>query len=361
MKISILSIFPEAFESFKAFPVTKRVEEKSIAEIEIVDIKSYAGGSFRKIDDSPYGGGAGMLIRVDTLKRALDASTTKNSHVVMLSPKGKPYTQAKARELSEKDHIVLIAGHYEGFDARCERYIDEAISIGDYILTGGELAAQVITDSIIRLKEGTLRAASTEEESFEISLLEYPQYTHPYEFDGITVPDILRSGNTVEIEKWRELEAMKETIVHRPDLIRKRRNEFRYFNLIIDSDHHERIMLHKLENKIITEELIYEAGDFIITTRLKGKPLSDPSVLKNRNRVIKTAASALRILKRIDTSFSHGSLTLENIYTDGNGRIGFADLSKADYKDPERDIRSILESIHSYYNDFHEDELLSII
>lgn len=382
MRISILSIFPESFDSFKAFPVTRRAREKGIVSLETVDIKDYAGGSFRKIDDSPYGGGPGMLIRVDTLKRALDSVLTPSSHVVLLSPKGKPYTQEKAREFSSLEHLVLIAGHYEGVDARAEKYIDEAVSVGDYILTGGELAAMTVADSVIRLKEGTIRTSSTEEESFENSLLEYPQYTHPFEFDGMKVPEILLSGNTREIERWREIEAVRETVIHRPDLLVKDRSgrfelSYEYTTLIRTENARESTMLHKLNGILPVQSVIFEKDGFILLSKLKGRPLSDPSVLRNRNRLIKSAAAALKTLWKIDISslglessavsvFSHGSFNLDNILVDGNGIAGFLNLSKAGAADRERDISSCLESLHSYLDNsfchpFSDEELLSLL
>lgn len=382
MRISILSIFPESFDSFKDFPITERARKKGIVTLETVDIKKYAGGSFRKIDDSPYGGGPGMLIRVDTLKRALDAVRTPDSHVVLLSPKGKPYTQTKARELSCCKHLVLIAGHYEGVDARAEKYIDEAISIGDYILTGGELASMVIADSVIRLKEGTIRTSSTEDESFENSLLEYPQYTHPYEFDGMTVPEVLLTGNTRKIEEWKEVEAIKETIRHRPDLIVQGRSgrleiQYGYTTLVRCEDASEGILLNSLKGVLPVPSVIFEEDGFLLLSKLKGRPLSHPSVLGNRNRLIKAAAAALKMLWNVDTSalglksgdggvFSHGSFILDNIIVDSNGIAGFLNLSKAGIADKKRDILSCLESLHSYldnssYGDFEDSELLSLI
>jgi tRNA (guanine37-N1)-methyltransferase len=176
MKISVLTIFPESFESFLATPVVKRATEKGLAEIEIVDIRSYAGGSFRHIDDSPFGGGPGMIMRCQPILEALNAVGTSQSHTVMLSPKGTRYDQKNARRFASMEHIVLLCGHYEGIDARVEPYFAEQISLGDYILTGGELAAQVVIDSVVRLLKGALRDSATADESHEKGLLEYPQF-----------------------------------------------------------------------------------------------------------------------------------------------------------------------------------------
>ena len=218
MKISVLTIFPESFESFLSTPVVKRALDKGLAEIEIVDIRRYAGGSFRHIDDSPYGGGPGMIMRCQPVLDALAAVSGPESRTVMLSPKGQRYDQKCARRFAQTEHIVLLCGHYEGIDARVEPYFDEQISLGDYILTGGELAAQVIIDSVVRLLKGTLRDSATTDESHENGLLEYPQYTHPAVYNGAAVPEVLLSGNHQAIEDWRRTQALLVTRQNRPDL-----------------------------------------------------------------------------------------------------------------------------------------------
>ena len=221
MRISILTIFPEVFESFMKMPLVKRAVEKGIATINVVDIKPYAGGSFRHIDDSPAGGGPGMILKVDTTMRAVEANRTEKSRVILLSPKGEVFSQKKARELSKQEDIVLICGHYEGIDRRVENLVDEMVSIGDYVLSGGEIAAEVIVDSIVRLLDGIIRDGATEEESHENILLEYPQYTKPVDYKGEKIPSILLSGNHGAIEKWRHFEALKDTKRLRPDLFEK--------------------------------------------------------------------------------------------------------------------------------------------
>ncbi len=221
MKITILTIFPEVFESFLRMPLVERAIKREIVTIKVVDIKPYAGGSFRHIDDSPCGGGNGMILRFDTTMKALEANRREKSRVILLSPKGEVYSQKKARELSKEDDILLICGHYEGVDRRVENHVDEMISIGDYVLSGGETAAEVITDSIVRLLDGVIRDGATEDESHENILLEYPQYTKPVEYMGERVPDILLSGNHGAVEKWRHIEALKDTKRLRPDLFGK--------------------------------------------------------------------------------------------------------------------------------------------
>ncbi|MBQ0072324.1 MAG: tRNA (guanosine(37)-N1)-methyltransferase TrmD [Spirochaetales bacterium] len=218
MRISVLSIFPEMFESHKASPVLKRAMEKGIVAFDKVDVKEFAGGSFRHFDDSPCGGGPGMIMRITPVMKALDSVRTEKMHTILLSPKGKTYNQKRARELAEMEHICLICGHYEGVDARVEDHVDEQISIGDFILTGGEFAASVIVDSIIRLLPGALRDSATVDESYENGLLEYPQYTKPTDYNGEKVPEILLSGNHGAIDKWRKVQSLVLTRKHRPDL-----------------------------------------------------------------------------------------------------------------------------------------------
>ena len=227
LKVSILTMMPDLFGSFLNGPVLQRAVRKGALSVEVIDIREYAPGSFRHIDDSPFGGGAGMVMRCQPVLDALRACRKLNgsagpgdpgSRTVILSPAGTPYTQQKARSYAKLDHLILICGHYEGMDARIYPHADEQVSIGDYVLTGGELAAQVITDSVARLLPGSLRDASTEEESFENGLLEYPQYTQPAVYEGVAVPEVLRSGDHEKIRRWRLQQSLLLTRRVRPDL-----------------------------------------------------------------------------------------------------------------------------------------------
>ena len=219
MKISILTICPEQFGDFQKTPLIARAIEAGRLELSIIDIRDYAPGSFRRVDDSPYGGGAGMILRCQPVLDALHAVRTPESRVIILTPAGKPYTQTDAHRLSEESHLILICGHYEGMDARIYPHADELLSIGDYILTGGELPAMVITDSVMRLVKGSIKEESTKEESFEQGLLEYPQYTRPADYNGQKVPEVLLSGDHEAIRKWRQQEALRITKENRPDLL----------------------------------------------------------------------------------------------------------------------------------------------
>ncbi len=223
LKISILTMFPNMFDSMNENPVVKRALDRGLLELEYVDIKNYARGSFRRIDDSPCGGGPGMIIRIDVIMKALQAVRRDNSLVVLLSPKGRLYSQTLAHEFADKEHIILICGHYEGIDARIEKHVDLMLSVGDYILTGGEIPAMAVTDSVARLL-GTIREGSTADESHENILLEYPQYTKPAEYMGDCVPEILLSGNHEKVEQWRHEQAVETTKQLRPDLYEKWRS-----------------------------------------------------------------------------------------------------------------------------------------
>lgn len=222
MRIRILTIFPEMFSSFFEEPVIARAIRNGAADIEAVDIRPFAGGSFRHIDDSTFGGGAGMVMRPGPVIDALGSVRTPGSLVVALTPSGETYCQKTAREFAVREDLILICGHYEGFDERILRRVDREISIGDYVLTGGETPAKVICDSVVRLLPGVLRAASTEDESFEDGLLEYPQYTQPADFRGEKIPEVLLSGNHEKIRLWRRKEALRRTLERRPDLLEGR-------------------------------------------------------------------------------------------------------------------------------------------
>lgn len=220
IRFDILTLFPEIIEGMISSSILKRAIENKLIEINIINFRDYSGNKHSTVDDYAYGGGAGMLIRVDPIYRALEAiPNIKHAHKVLTSPSGNVWTQKKAEEFSKKDHIVIVCGHYEGIDARVLNYIDEEVSIGDYVLTGGEIPAGVIIDSVSRLVNGVIADDSTVNESFSMGLLEYPQYTRPQEFDGYAVPDILLSGHHANIKKWQRYQALKKTYLVRPELL----------------------------------------------------------------------------------------------------------------------------------------------
>ena len=219
MKIHILSLFPKMFEGFLNESIIKRAQEKGIVSIDIVDFRKYSKLSNNQVDDTPYGGGGGMILRIEPIYDALQDIKTEDSVVILMTPDGIPYKQTIAKELSFKKDIILICGHYEGFDERIRSLCDMEISIGDYILTGGEIPAMAISDSIIRLLDGVITKQSLISESFEENLLDYPIYTKPREFMGMKVPDILLSGDHKKIDEWRENNKIEKTKLRRNDLI----------------------------------------------------------------------------------------------------------------------------------------------
>lgn len=223
MKITILTLFPDMFDGFMTNSIIKRAIAKGLVEIKIVNIRDFTKDKYGRVDSAPVGGGAGLIMKCQPIIDCINSVKEKESKVIMLSPRGKAYNQEKAHNLVENcTNIILLCGHYEGIDERVNSYVDEQISIGDYILTGGEIGAMAISDSIIRLIDGAIAEESIVDESFENGLLEYPQYTEPYDYNGDKIPDILYSGNHQAIEKWRRKQSLKLTKKHRPDLFEKK-------------------------------------------------------------------------------------------------------------------------------------------
>ena len=220
MKIDILTLFPKMFDGFLSESIIKRALDKKLVEINIIDFREFSNLNNKQVDDTPYGGGGGMVLRCEPLFAAVDALKTDKSKVILLTPDGEVYKQSKALEFKKYEHLILICGHYEGFDERIRSIVDFEISIGDYILTGGELAAMAISDSIIRLIDGVITDTSLENESFNNNLLDYPVYTKPQVFRGMAVPDVLISGNHAKIKEWRWEKQLERTKERRPDLLK---------------------------------------------------------------------------------------------------------------------------------------------
>lgn len=223
MKFTVLTLFPEMFTIFQESKVIKRAIHQNRINLEVINFRDYSLNKHRHVDDTPYGGGAGMLIQIEPIDRALQKVCDENSYVVMTSPKAKAITQKDMLRLSQKKHIVFLCGHYEGFDDRISNFVDENVSIGDYILTGGELPAMVIMDSITRLLKGSIREESLQTESYDNGLLEYPQYTKPRIYRGLKVPEILLTGDHAKIASWREEMALYETLKYRPELLKNKK------------------------------------------------------------------------------------------------------------------------------------------
>ena len=219
MRIDILTLFPGMYDGFLSESIIKRAIEKNLVDIHIIDFRKYSKDPHHKVDDTPYGGGNGMVLTCQPIFDCIEAIKTDESLVIMMTPDGKPYKQEIAYQLSKKKHIILLCGHYEGFDERIRSIVDLEISIGDYILTGGELPSMVVADSIIRLVDHVIEEGSHINESFNNHLLDYPTYTKPREYKGMKVPEVLLSGHHANIKKYREEEALKKTKQRRPDLL----------------------------------------------------------------------------------------------------------------------------------------------
>ncbi|SCL83252.1 tRNA (guanosine(37)-N1)-methyltransferase TrmD [Sporanaerobacter sp. PP17-6a] len=224
MKIDVLTLFPELFERFNDWSIIGRAAEKGIIQLNCINIRDFSTDKHKRVDDYSFGGGPGMIMQVEPIYEAIESVRDGNSKVIYLSPKGELYNQKIANSLSEEDHLILLCGHYEGIDNRIvENYIDMEISIGDYVLTGGEIPAMVVIDSVTRLLPGALSSSeSFEDESHFNGLLEYPQYTRPREFKELEVPEILLSGDHEKINKWRKYESLKITYKKRKDLLLKK-------------------------------------------------------------------------------------------------------------------------------------------
>ena len=227
MKFDVLTLFPEMFDGLTKSIIGKARERKLI-DINLINIRDFSTDKHKKVDDTPYGGGAGMVMKADVVYEAFKSikqNEAEKPKVIYMSPQGKTLNQKKVEELSEEKHLIILCGHYEGVDQRViDKIVDEEISIGDYVLTGGELPAMVLIDSVSRYAEGVIKKESIEEESFTNGILEYPQFTRPEVFEGVKVPEVLLSGNHQNIDKWRKEEALKITKIKRPDLLKDLEN-----------------------------------------------------------------------------------------------------------------------------------------
>lgn len=219
MKIDILTLFPEMFTGFLTTSIIKRSLEKGLVTVNLHDFREFSKDKHKHVDDYPYGGGQGMVLMCEPIIECLKSITSDESFIILMSPQGVTLNHGVAVDLSKKKHLIIICGHYEGFDERIRDYVDMELSIGDYVLTGGELGSMVVSDAVIRLLDGAIRKASHQDDSFSQGLLEYPQYTRPASYDGNDVPEVLMSGHHENIRKWRKYQALKKTYLRRPDLL----------------------------------------------------------------------------------------------------------------------------------------------
>lgn len=220
MNIHYLTLFPEMYEGVLNTSILKRAKEKGIVDYHLINFRDYSESKHNKVDDYPYGGGAGMVLKPEPVFNAMDALDLKKPRVILMCPQGRPFDQKTAESLSEEEDIVFICGHYEGYDERIRTLVTDEVSIGDYVLTGGELASMTMTDAVVRLIPGVLsREESHQEDSFSTGMLEHPHYTRPREYRGMEVPEVLLNGNHKLIEEWRHEQSLKRTRERRPDLL----------------------------------------------------------------------------------------------------------------------------------------------
>lgn len=239
MKIDILTLFPEMFAGFLNTSIIKRSIEKQVVTVSLHDFREFSSDKHRHVDDYPYGGGQGMVLMCEPIIECLKSITSEDSFVILMSPQGLTFNQNIASDFTFKKHVIFICGHYEGFDERIRDYVDLELSIGDYVLTGGELGAMVVSDAIIRLLAGAIKEESHKDDSFSSGLLEYPQYTRPFSYDGNDVPEVLLSGHHENIRKWRKYQSLKKTYYKRPDLLET-----------YDGDKEAKQMLEEIQKKV---------------------------------------------------------------------------------------------------------------
>lgn len=222
MRIDILTLFPDMFKGILEESILKRAQESKKVEIHLINFRDYSKDPHKKVDDYGFGGGAGMVLMPQPIYDAIEALRTPTSRVLLMTPQGTPYKQEHAYTLSHYNHLIIVCGHYEGFDERIRSFVDEEISIGDYVLTGGEIPSMVVIDSVVRLLDGVIEEESHVQDSFHENLLDYPVYTKPVDFMGMKVPEVLLSGHHENIRKWRKEEQIKKTKDRRPDLLEER-------------------------------------------------------------------------------------------------------------------------------------------
>lgn len=241
MKFDVLTLFPEMFTPVKE-SILGRAQEKELIDINLINIRDFSKDKHKKVDDTPYGGGAGMVIRPDVVLDSYNSiKEKKNAKVIYMSPQGKVLNQQVVENLSKEQHLIILCGHYEGIDQRAiDKIVDEEISIGNYVLTGGEIPAMVLIDSVSRYIDGIINKESIEEESFSNGLLEYPQYTRPEFFENEKVPDVLISGHHKNIEDWRKYQSLKNTFLKRPELLEK-----------IELSEEDKAILNKIKNDVL--------------------------------------------------------------------------------------------------------------
>ena len=381
MKINILTLFPKMFDGFKSESIIKRAIEKQKVTIDLCDFRKYAKNKHMKVDDTPYGGGGGMVLMCQPIFDAVNDIKKDNSRVILLSPQGEKFTQKKAYELSKEENLIFICGHYEGFDERIKTICDDEISIGDYILTGGELASMVITDAVVRLLPGVIEEQSHLKETFNGDLLDYPTYTKPKDYNGLKVPDVLLSGDHKKIDEWRYNEQLKITKEKRPDLLKKKvklnKNGVKKNKNKIDLDDVKDIKvvpikevlktgLYKLDKKEETNALTIFNPKLLAGYKLRGKNKDNDInkiLIVKKEFISKIALKNVR--KKVDVLSYRFNLALQDEDDEATGRVlteaemlkSMIISSYANYLGNEN-LDKIIKSINYLVNEFVKKKTL---
>ena len=361
MKIDILTLFPEMFEGFKKESIIKRAIDNKKVSIKTHNFRDYAKNKHKKVDDTPYGGGAGMVLMCQPIFDAVEDLKKEDSKVILLTPQGKTYNEEKAYELSKEKHLIFICGHYEGFDERIRTIADEEISIGDYVLTGGELPSMVLTDSIVRLLPGVIEEESHLNDSFNDNLLDYPTYTKPRNYKGMKVPEVLLSGDHKKIDEWRKNESLKITSIKRPDLLNnkislERHGLKRKNDIYVDDIKDIKVIEIKEKNgayKLFKENKINAVTIFdpkiISGYKLKGKSKNATTKILIVKEEFIGKVAYKNVIKKIDVLAKRFNMALYDEDDDSSSRV----LGEAEM------LKSMIISMYSKY--FNGSELDTII
>ena len=346
MKINILTLFPKMFDGFKSESIIKRAIEEKKVSIDLCNFRDYSNNKHNKVDDTPYGGGSGMVLMCQPIFDAVNDIKKENSKVILLSPQGTKFTQEKAYELSKEENLIFICGHYEGFDERIKTICDEELSIGDYVLTGGELAAMVVTDAVVRLVPGVIDENSHLNDSFNNNLLDYPTYTKPRNYKGMEVPDVLLSGDHKKIDEWRYNKQLKITEEKRPDLLNKRvkltKNSIGKNKREIDLDDIKNIKVVEIKEikktgkyKLQREEKT-NAVTIFNPTNISGYKLRGKNKSNNVNKILIVKKQFIskvamkNIMKKIDVLSYRFNIALQDDDDDATSRVlGEAEMLKS--------------------------------
>ena len=318
IKFDVLTLFPNMFDGFLSESIIKRAIEDKLIKIDITNFRDYSELKNNQVDDTPYGGGEGMVLMCDPIVKAIEEKKKKNSKVILMSPQGTKYDQKKAIELSKESHLIIVCGHYEGFDERIKNFIDEEISIGDYVLTGGELPSMVLVDSISRLVPGVITEGSYEKDSFMDDLLDYPTYTKPREYRGMKVPDVLLSGDHKKIDEWRKEKQKEVTKEKRPDIYKEKViKEVGKYSLIDDGN-----------NKSLISINIEDSYNFLPNNRVRKADLASISKVMVVEPTFINSLAKANVEKKINILMKQANIVLNDETDDEGGAYVLGEIER---------------------------------